>query len=273
MSEYANPELLWSSETLAERLPLPGLSIVDTRPAELFANGHIPGARHFDPYFVNCDDTDPAPLRSFTRMWSDMLAWRGVSETDTIVFYGAFTDMCAARAWWFVEYLGHEDVHVLDGGIAAWTAAGLALETDTEPPKPAKFKYETAFDTVATYTSVLEAIDDPDRVILDNRSRAEFEGTDPRARNNGAIPSAKHLNWVDLYDDTGCMKPADQLREAFEAHGATPDKEITLYCNTGYRSAHAYLALRLLGYPRLRNYVGSWQEWGNRDGMPIWKPV
>jgi thiosulfate/3-mercaptopyruvate sulfurtransferase len=273
MSDYANPDLLWTPETLQDRITQPGLSIVDTRPAELFAQGHIPGARHFDPYFVNCDDTDPAPLRSFTRMWSDMLAWRGVSETDTIVIYGAFTDMCAARAWWFVEYLGHEDVHVLDGGINAWTAAELALETDSEPPKPAKFKYQTAFETVATYTSVLEAIDDPDCVLLDNRSRAEFEGTDPRARNNGAIPSAKHLNWVDLYDDDGRMKPADQLREAFEAHGATPDKEITLYCNTGYRSAHAYLALRLLGYPRLRNYVGSWQEWGNRDGMPIWKPV
>jgi len=110
-------------------------------------------------------------------------------------------------------------------------------------------------------------------VIVDTRSREEFLGTDRRARHGGAIPGAVHRDWVDLYDHgTGCMKPADDLREAFEPLGVTPDKEVTLYCNTGYRSAHGYLALRLLGYPRLRNYVGSWQEWGNRDGLPIWTP-
>ncbi|MBN9265008.1 MAG: rhodanese-like domain-containing protein, partial [Hyphomicrobium sp.] len=92
----ANPDLLWSAERLNAALGTPGLSIVDTRQAEHFAAGRIPGARHFDPYFVNCDDTDPAPLASFTRMWANMLGWRGVKPTDRIVFYGAFTDMCAA---------------------------------------------------------------------------------------------------------------------------------------------------------------------------------
>jgi thiosulfate/3-mercaptopyruvate sulfurtransferase len=122
-----NPDLLWSVERLKAAVGTPGLSIVDTRQAEHFALGRIPGARHFDPYFVNCDDTDPAPLASFTRMWANMLGWRG----------------------------------------------------------------------------------------------------------------------------------------------ATPDRKIIVYCNTGYRSAHAYLATRLLGYPHVRNYVGSWQEWGNREGLPI----
>ena len=270
---YVNSDLLWSTETLRERLGRPGLSIIDTRPAEMFAKDRIPGARHFDLYFVNTDDTDPAPLAAFTRMWANLLGWRGVRSSDTIVFYGEFTDMCAARGFWFAEYLGNADVHVLDGGMAAWSAAGLAVETASDAPKPVKFAIDPVADSVATYRGILDTLDDPDCVIVDNRSREEFVGTDRRARHGGAIPGAKHRDWEDLYDhDSGCMKSADQLRALFETLGATPDKDITLYCNTGYRSAHAYLALRLLDYPRVRNYVGSWQEWGNRDGLPIWNP-
>lgn len=270
---YANPDLLWSPETLRARMAEPGLAVIDTRPAELFAQGRLPGARHFDLYFVNTDDTDPAPLAAFTRMWANLLGWRGVSPNDTIVFYGGFTDMCAARGYWFCEYLGHCEVHVLDGGIAAWTEAGLPLETESDPPAPVKYAADPAMARVAGYQDILEADGDPGKVIVDTRSREEFLGTDRRARRGGAIPGAVHRNWVDLYDHaTGCMKPAEDLRDAFEPLGVTPDKDITLYCNTGYRSAHGYLALRLLGYPRLRNYVGSWQEWGNRDGLPIWTP-
>ena len=114
---YLNSDLLWSPETLCEQLGRPGLAIIDTRPAEMFAKGRIPGARHFDLYFINTDDTDPAPLASFTRMWANLLGWRGVRESDTIVFYGGFTDMCAARGFWFAEYLGNADVHVLDSGM------------------------------------------------------------------------------------------------------------------------------------------------------------
>ncbi len=158
--------------------------------------------------------------------------------------------------------------------LTAWSAAGLTVESESDTPKPVRVAFNPVAETVATDSSILEAMDDPDCVIVDNRSRAEFVGTDRRARHGGAIPGAKHRDWEDLYDhDSGCMKSADQLREAFETIDVTPDKEITLYCNTGYRSAHAYLALRLLDYPRKRNYVGSWQEWGNRDGLPIWNPA
>lgn len=270
---YTNPDLLWSVQALKERLGQSDLKIIDTRPAEAFAKGRIPGARHFDLYFVNTDDTDPAPLTSFTKMWANLLGWRGIKETDTIVFYGEFTDMCAARGFWFTEYLGHKDVHVLDGGITAWENAGMPFETESTPPKPTKFAYTPHMETVATYSSVLSSIDNPECVIIDNRSHDEFTGIDQRATHGGAIPTAKHRDWEDLYNHkSGCMKDAGQLRDSFGSLDAVPEKEITLYCNTGYRSAHAYLALRLLNYPRIKNYVGSWQEWGNRAGLPIWKP-
>ena len=267
---YVNEDLLWAPETLSKRMNRPGLTIIDTRPAELFAKGHISGAKHFDLYFVNTDDTDIAPLRSFTRMWANMLGWRGVLNTDTIIFCGQFTDMCAARGFWFLEYLSHTDVHVLDGGIKAWEISGLQLETKCEPPQPAKFSFKPTMEKVATYTDVLNAINNPDCAIIDNRSREEFIGTDRRARFGGSIPSAEHKDWEELYDhNSGCMKPADELQLAFKTLGVEPKKEIILYCNTGYRSAHAYLALRLLDYPRVRNYLGSWQEWGNKEGLPI----
>lgn len=270
----ANPDLLWSVDKLDAVRGTAGLSIVDTRQAEHFAAGRIPGARHFDPYFVNCDDTDPAPLASFTRMWANMLGWRGVKPTDTIVFYGAFTDMCAARGFWFAEYLGVENVHVLDGGIKAWAEANLPLERDSNPPSPVKFVPQPVMERAATYTSILEAIDDPQSLILDNRSPAEFTGADRRAKYGGAVPNAVNCDWENLYDHaTGRLKSPAELRTIFEARGATPDRKITVYCNTGFRSAHAYLALRLLGYPHVRNYVGSWQEWGNREGLPIVRPA
>lgn len=266
----ANPDLLWSVEKLKGALGTPGLSVVDTRQAEHFASGRIAGARHFDPYFVNCDDTDPAPLASFTRMWANMLGWRGVRPTDTIVFYGAFTDMCAARGFWFAEYLGCKNVHVLDGGMKAWTEAGLSLERDGGPAPPVKFTFEPVPERVATYSSILADIEHPQSLILDNRSPAEFSGTDRRAKYGGAIPSSVNCDWENLYDHgTGRLKSPAALRDIFEAHGVVPDKNITVYCNTGFRSAHAYLALRVLGYPNVRNYVGSWQEWGNREGLPI----
>ena len=267
---YPNSDLLWSAQLLAEKMDESGVVVIDTRPAELYSNGHIPGAKHFDPYFVNTDDTDDAPLKAFTRMWAEMLGWRGVRATDTIVFYGEFTDMCAARGFWFAEYLGHDDAHVLDGGIRSWIEAGLSTVTKGVVPKPEKFLYNAVREKVATYIDVLEAIDNPDYVIIDTRSEQEFLGVDKRARRGGAIPSAKHRDWEDLFDQTsGCMKSADELQRLFKSLDVDPQKKVIVYCNTGYRSAHAYLALRLLNYSTIRNYVGSWQEWGNRETLPI----
>ena len=267
---YPNSDLLWSAQLLAEKMDKSGVVVIDTRPAELYSNGHIPGAKHFDPYFVNTDDTDDAPLKAFTRMWAEMLGWRGVRATDTIVFYGEFTDMCAARGFWFAEYLGHDDAHVLDGGIRNWIESGLSTVTKGVVPTPEKFLYNVVREKVATYSDVLEAIDNPDYVIIDTRSEQEFLGVDKRARRGGAIPSAKHRDWEDLFDHmSGCMKSADELQRLFQSLDIDLQKKVIVYCNTGYRSAHAYLALRLLNYSTIRNYVGSWQEWGNRETLPI----
>lgn len=270
---YANPDLLWSPVQLHERLGDPNLRIVDTRPGEPFAMGHIPGARHFNTQYLTCDDTDEAPLQSFIRMWAYLLGQRGVSFGNTILFYDEQSLSPCARALWFLELFGHEDVHVLDGGHAAWKRANLPITRDAESPRAADFRYNTLRrERIATYKDVLAAIEDPDKVILDARSHDERIGADLRAANGGAIPNSVHLEWTQHFTPEGTIKPAAELSTLYEAIGVTPDKEVIPYCQSGGRSSHAYLVLRLLGYPRIRNYKGSWREWGNRAEMPIAVP-
>ena len=268
-----SPDLLWSRETLRARLDDPSLRLIDVRPGERYTMGHITGARHFDIYALNCDDTDIAPLKSFTRMWAFLLARRGVSFEDTIVFCGEITGMTAARGLWFLEYLGHQDVHVLDGGYSGWEAAGLPVTRDASAVTAAVFSFEADHSRLATYQDVLAAIETDNTIVLDTRSWAEWTGEDRRSNRGGTIPGSIHLEWVNHLTEQGTMKPAHELRALFEGHGVTPDKEVIALCQTGYRSAHAYLALRLLGYPKVRNYLGSWNEWGNRDGMPVARPT
>jgi len=269
---YRYPDLIWTPAELHERAGDPNVKVVDVRCGEAYAIGHIPGAHHFSVYGVNTYDTDPAPLVSFTRMWASLLGQCGVSPADTIVVYEDTSGGSAARAFWFLEYLGHTDTHLLDGGLGAWSRVGLPVTRDTELPKSVPFAYEPRPDRVATYQDMFEAITVADRVIVDTRSDKEWRGIDARATRNGTIPGAVHLEWTRHVTGDGTMRPADELRALFEKNGITPDREVLPFCNTGYRSAHAYLALRLLGYPRVRNYVGSWQEWGNREGCPVVVP-
>lgn len=272
-SGFANPDLLWTVETLHARLDDPGLRIIDVRVGEAFAMGHIPGARHFSIYSVNTYDTDDAPMKSFVHMWATLLGQRGVTADNTILVYGDIAGMTGARGFWFLEYLGHRDIHLLDGGYDAWTRADLPIARDAERPSAQAFGYDPMPERVATRHDVLAAIGDPDSVILDTRSEKEWLGADRRAARGGAVPGAVHQDWVDHLTPQGEIKPPDELRRQFEALAVTPDKEVIAYCNTGYRSAHAYLVLRLLGYPRVRNYVGSWQEWGNRAELPVVRPT
>ena len=191
---------------------------------------------------------------------------------DTIAVYDEISGMSAARAFWFLQYLGHTDVHLLDGGFNAWRDAGRPVSRDARAAKASAFEAAAVRGYVATYQDMLDAIDTPDKVILDTRSEKEWLGSDRRAARGGTIPSAVHLDWQNHLTPDGKLKPVDELQAMFDARGVTADKEVLAFCNTGYRSAHAYLVLRMLGYPRVRNYVGSWLEWGNRDSCPVLVP-
>ena len=261
---------VWTPSELTQHIDDGDLLLLDVRRGERFANGHIPGARNFSVYGINTYDTDPAPLASFVKMWSFQLALSGVTREHRVVVYAQFSDESAARAAWFLDWLGHPRAALLDGGLDAWVAAGGAVSVVAAAPKSVSYPNTTVASRVATWQDVMGAIGSRDTVILDTRSDEEWYGRDARgAKRAGAIPGAVHLEWRAHLDDSGRMLPKDELRKRFEALGITPEREVIAYCNTGYRSAHAYIALGMLGYRALRNYVGSWQEWGNRDDCPV----
>ena len=264
---YANPDLLISASELAARLGPPSqlagsTVVIDLRPAEQFAGGHVPGAAHLDLFGVSLIDTDPAPLDAFLWMIAHLLTSRGVSADSTVVAYDDQSGIRAARAFWFLEMFGHPDSRVLDGGFGAWQRDGLPTTTEVDAPRKGRWAVDRINNRLATWREVRSALGAADTVILDTRSDGEFRGTNVRAKRGGAIPGAVHMEWTRNLSTDGMFKPASELKAMYESAGVTPDKEVISYCQGGYRAAHSYLALRLLGYPRVRNYLGSWKEWG-----------
>lgn len=271
MSEsYPNSQLLISPADLAARQTSGADDLtLDVRSAAAFASGHIRHAVHLDLWGVSLIDTDPAPLRAFFWMIEHVLALRGVSADRSIVICDESSGIRAARAFWFLEYFGSRRVRVLDGGLRAWTKEGLPVTTDVEEPKATEWTGTPVPEALATWRDVKERLGQPNAVMLDTRSDEEYLGTAVRAKRGGAIPGAVHIEWTRNLTPEGTFKPVGELRAMYEQAGVTPDREVVTYCQGGYRAAHSYLALRLLGYPRVRNYVGSWKEWGDREDLPI----
>jgi thiosulfate/3-mercaptopyruvate sulfurtransferase len=271
--EYRRETLLTTAAELQSKLGSPNLSIIDVRPAEDYAKGHIPGATHFDLFGLSLIDTSEAPLKAFMHMIHHVLELRGVSETKEVVFYEANSGMRAARGVWFLEYYGHPNVKMLDGGFQAWRAARAPLTTDATPPMAAAFNITERRDVLATADDVLRSLRKNDIAILDTRSVGEYRGTHVRAARGGAIPGAVHIEWTENLAPDGRFKSDAELKAMYEKAGITPDKEVISYCQGGYRAAHSYVALRLLGFPKVRNYIGSWKEWGDRTELPLEVPA
>jgi len=269
---YANPHLLWSVDELKSRLHDPRLVLMDMRPPEAYSNGHIPSARSFDIFGISLIDTRPEPLKAFLWMIEHIIQAKGVNDDSTVVVYDDIAGMRSARLFWFLEFFGHDDVHMLNGGFNAWRDAGLPLTHEATVPKGGNFKMKPLAGRIATVDDVLQKLRSPSAVVVDTRSDAEYTGQLVRAKRGGAIPGAVHLEWTRNLDDKGFFKSADDLKKMYEERNITPDKQVIPHCQGAYRSAHTYLALRLIGYPNVRNYLGSWGEWGNRDDLPIEHP-
>jgi thiosulfate/3-mercaptopyruvate sulfurtransferase len=275
MKGYVNPQLLVSPKELATMIAGSGARrplVLDLRPPEAYVAGHIPGAIHLDLWGVSLIDTDPAPLNAFMWMIEHVLASHGVTSATPVVVYDDQSGIRAARAFWFLEYFGHPAVRLLDGGFTAWTAGGLEITRDAAPPPKSEWTGAREERTIATWRDVRAALEKPGVVILDTRTDGEYCGTTVRARRGGAIPGAVHIEWTRNLTPQGDFKPASELKQMYEDAGVTPDREVITYCQGGYRAAHSYLALRLLGYAKVRTYVGSWKEWGDREELPVEVP-
>jgi thiosulfate/3-mercaptopyruvate sulfurtransferase len=275
MKGYAYPQLVLSPQDLAPLLEAEAASrplLLDLRPPEAYAAGHIPSAIHLDLWGVSLIDTDPAPLNAFMWMIEHVLAVHGVEGSTPVVVYDEQSGVRAARAFWFLEYFGHPSVRLLDGGFNAWAASGLPVTRDASSPPKSEWTGGRHERTLATWKNVKNAIGSRDAVIVDTRTDAEHEGSLVRARRGGAVPGAVHIEWTRNLAESGEFKPASDMKKMYTDAGVTPDREVITYCQGGYRAANSYLALRLLGYPRVRMYIGSWKEWGDREDLPIEVP-
>ena len=268
----SNADFLVDARWLGEHRPSEhpndaGVVIVDTRAAKDFHAGHIAGARHFDPFpFHYADSGEHAAKEA-----KDQLRWifsaLGITTKHTVVCYENDSGMRATRVAWTLEWMGHRNARILDGGTKALPAANLI--TEVKPFAPTQYDGTPADETAASLDYLISRIANPGVQIFDVRADDEYFAERMRAKHGGSIPGAIHLDWTASQNAAGAFKSADELRAQFAKLGLHPDLEVIPYCHGGYRSAHAYYALKRAGFTKVRNYWGSWREWGNRDDVPI----
>ncbi len=263
-------ELIVDARWLREHRDDTSLILVDTRPVKDFHAGHLSGARHFDPFPFHHTDTSERGIAEFGAQLQWIFSALGITGRKTVVFYENESGMRSARGQWALEYAGHPNARMLDGGLKA--AAVETLTTKVDKFAATDFELSPRSEILATYAHLLDRIGRPDVQIFDVRSDEEYFGERVRAKHGGAIPGAFHQDWTAELAADGIVKSPAELRAQFEAIGLDPAAEIVTYCQGGYRAAHAYIALKLAGYPNVRNYLGSWAEWGNRDDLPIDHP-
>lgn len=270
---YANPQLLIETEELAKRLGEAGLRLVDLRTPEEYAGGHIPGAVHLGWQSLDDLEANQHGLPIFKSRAEELFSGLGIGETTGVVAYdGPKTPFGAARLFFVLEFFGHDKVQVLNGGFAKWLQEGRPVSTEVPTPVKAVFVARPRRELLATAEEVRGRLGDPKVCLLDARSAKEYFGEDVWAKRGGRIPGAVNVDYLrTIRQDDHTLKGAEELRRIFEAAGVTPDRETITYCHTGGRSAHDYFVLRLLGYQKLKNYDGSWAEWGNSTTLPIEK--
>ncbi len=274
---YAKPVLV-TTDWLADHLGDEGLVVaeVDENP-DLYEEGHIPGAikLHWREDLQDPVERDLVEKDAFERLMSE----RGISNETTLVLYGDKNNWFAAYAYWYLKIYGHQDVRILDGGRQKWIDESRELAIDPPARTAGTYTARERDETIRARRDEVRAAIGRE-ALVDVRSPQEFSGEliaapgyeQEGAQRGGHIPSAQSIPWAQAVRDDGTFKSADELRELYGSKGITPDRAVTAYCRIGERSAHTWFVLReLLGYEDVRNYDGSWTEWGNLIDVPIEK--
>ena len=280
---YAYPDVICETSWVADNLKNSKIKVleVDYDPENAYRQGHIPGA-----YLIwwKKDINDPNRRDIINRrQFEDLMSKIGVSPETELILYGDFNNWFAAFAFWVFLYYGHKRIKLMNGGRKKWETENRQY-TKEEPSaslRPSKYISQPPDEGLRAYLpDVKRAIERTETVLVDVRSPKEFSGeiTAPpeypseHAQRGGHIPGAQNIPWAQAVSEDGTFKSAEELRALYEAKGVTPDKDVICYCRIGERSSHSWFVLKyLLGYPSVRNYDGSWTEWGNMIGNPIEK--
>ena len=279
---YVHPEVLVDTQWAEEHLKDPKVRIaeVDYDSKANYELGHIPGAVLFD--WKN-DINDPITRNVLSKeSCQNLLQNAGINNDTTLLLYGDFNNWFAAFAFWVLKYYGYKDVRLINGGRKKWLQEDRALTKDVPTYSKGNFAANEPDSNIRVFLDeVKRAVSAPELKMVDVRSPKEFTGEilappeypTEHAQRGGHIPGAVNIPWAQAVNDSdGTFKSTDELKQLYESKGITPDKEIIAYCRIGERSSHTWFVLKyLLGYPKVKNYDGSWTEWGNMIANPIEK--
>ncbi len=277
-NDYANPDVLVSTEWVAEHKDDPNVRVVEVDvDTSAYEQGHVPGAVgwNWQQDLQDQVQRDVVGKEDFEKLMSRS----GIGNDTTVVLYGDNHNWFAAYAFWLLKYYGHDNVRLMDGGRAKWVAEGRELSTKEPEIEETNYQAQESDTRVrALRDEVLQGLQQPDLVLVDVRSPAEFRGEllapeslpQEGSQRGGHIPGANNIVWSNAVREDSTFKSREELEELYGGRGVTQDKAVITYCCIGERSAHSWFVLsQLLGYPNVRNYDGSWTEWGSSVRVPI----
>jgi thiosulfate/3-mercaptopyruvate sulfurtransferase len=277
---YTHPEALVDADWVQAHLTDPTIRLIEVDvDTTAYEQGHIPGAVGFNWQRELQDQVMRAPVSK--EQLEALLSRAGVTSDTTIILYGDNNNWFAAWAFWILKYYGHRDVRLLDGGRVKWLADKREFTTGVPSYPGTRYHAQAPHSDIRAFRD--QILLSPGRngfALVDVRSPAEYSGEllapahlpQEGAQRGGHIPGAANIPWSMAVREDGTFKPADELRTLYESKGITSEKEVIAYCRIGERSSHTWFVLHyLLGYPRVRNYDGSWTEWGSLIGVPIEK--
>ncbi len=279
---YAHPEVLVDTDWVANNTPNGSRKIVevDYDPENGYKKGHIKGSILV---WWKRDINDPLTRDIISKKQFEVLMSKNGIKPDTeLILYGDFNNWFAAFAFWVFKYYGHENIKIMNGGRKKWELENKGYTTDEPQIQSTDYKSAPPDEGLRAYLfDIKRALDKQDSVMVDVRSPKEFSGeiTAPpeypmeHAQRGGHIPGANNIPWATAVNDAdGTFKSVEDLKQIYQSKGVTPDKDDICYCRIGERSSHSWFVLKyLLGYPKVRNYDGSWTEWGNMIGNLIEK--